>query len=72
LPPNWNKLGLSEDQKKKIIKIESDFNTQISDLKRKVEQLQSDRKAETLKVLTDDQKNKLKELAVGEKPPEKK
>jgi TolA-binding protein len=72
LPPNWNKIGLSEDQKKKIYKIEGDASAQINDLKKKIEQLQADSRTEMLKVLSDDQKTKLKELAVGEKPAEKK
>src|SRR5262245_22479218 len=71
LPPGWNKIGLTDDQKKQIYKVESDINTQINDLKKKIDQLQSEKKTAMLKVLTEDQKTKLKELAVGEKPQDK-
>jgi hypothetical protein len=72
LPPNWAKLGLSNDQKQDIYKIQLKYTTKIDKLKAEIEALKAEEDAERYKVLTEEQKKKLKEIKLGEKPADKK
>src|SRR5436305_14857619 len=55
LPPNYKKLGLSDDQVQKIYKIQNEYRAQIDQLQAKVKQLQKEEREEMAKVLTDAQ-----------------
>ena len=75
LPANWKKLGLTDEQTQKVYKVRADYGDQINTLKQRITQLQSDEKAELLKLLTDAQKARLKEIAtadIDKKPTEDK
>src|SRR5713101_1017971 len=66
LPANWKKLGLTDEQTQKVYKVRADYGDRINALKQKITQLQSDDKAELLKLLTDAQKARLKEIATAD------
>jgi peptidoglycan hydrolase CwlO-like protein len=68
LPPNWAKLGLTDAQKQQVYKIETDFRAQIEALQAQIKDLQAKEKAELDKVLTADQKKRLREI-LDEKVP---
>src|SRR3954469_3360336 len=65
LPANWKKLGLTDEQTQNIYKVRADYGVQINTLRQKIAQLQTDERAELLKLLTDAQKARLKELATA-------
>jgi Spy/CpxP family protein refolding chaperone len=62
LPPNFGKIGLSEEQKQRIYKIEADAREKIAELEKKISELKEKEKQDLLSVLTDEQKKKLKEI----------
>ncbi len=83
LPANYRQLGLTDDQKKQIYKVQSDFGAKIDDLEAQVKKLRHEEKQAMEKVLTDAQRQRLLEIikekaGVGDgktgdtKPPEKK
>lgn len=62
LPPNWGKLGLSEEQKQKIYQIQNKYNGEIARLDALVKELRSKRDMEMRAVLTEEQKKRLEEI----------
>ena len=62
LPPYWSKLGLSEDQRKKVFAIQGEYKDKIDALKKDISKLEDDEKRELSKVLTDPQRVELKKL----------
>jgi dsDNA-binding SOS-regulon protein len=62
LPANWNKLGLTDDQKAKVYDIQAKYRGKIDDLKKQIADLQEKEQKEALGVLTDAQKTRLKEI----------
>lgn len=62
LPANWGKLGLTDDQKQKVYKVQADFSQKIADLEKQIKDLKDTEKTEMAKVLTDAQRTRLKEL----------
>ncbi len=62
LPQNYGKLGLSDDQKKKIYSIQDDYGPRIAALKKQIEDLTKDEHTKVHDVLTEDQKKRLKEI----------
>jgi len=72
LPPNWGKLGLTDEQKQKVYKIQADYRDKIADLEKQIKDLEDKRKADMEKVLTDEQKKRLREILTGKAPEEKK
>src|SRR5580704_12479624 len=70
LPANWRKLGLTDDQVKKVYKIQTDYRTKIDTLTEQLKELKKKEMTEMETVLTDAQKARLKEIKLGE--PEKK
>jgi hypothetical protein len=70
LPPGWKKLGLSDDQAAKIKQISGDYRAKIDALEQQVKQLKEQELAEEVKVLTDAQKARLKEIAEEKIPGE--
>lgn len=71
LPPGYNKLGLTDKQKKQIYVIRAKYSAKIDELKQQITALQEQEKTATENVLTPAQKARLRELrpggAVGEK-----
>ena len=71
LPPNWGKLGLSEDQKQQVYKTKANYKTKKDELKKKLEELEDKENEELLKVLTDNQKAQLKKILTDKLDPPK-
>lgn len=65
LPPNWKKIGLSDDQVQTIYKIQGKYNEEIDKLEAKIKELKGTKDKEMKAVLSADQKKKLEELLVG-------
>lgn len=55
LPANYAKIGLSEDQKKKIYDVQNKFEAQIDTLEKQIVDLKAKQKAEVESVLTPEQ-----------------
>jgi hypothetical protein len=62
LPANWKKLGLTDDQVKKVYRIQTDYRGKIDELQEKINALKKQERTDMEKVLTDAQKARLKEL----------
>lgn len=69
LPAGWGKIGLTPDQKKKILAVRSTYVSKIEDLRKQIDQLKTEEYAEMYKLLNDDQKATLKKNA--DKDPDK-
>jgi hypothetical protein len=63
LPKNWRKLGLSDDQTKKAIRIRAKYAAQLQDLQKQIDELRRQERGELEKVLTEGQRARLKELS---------
>lgn len=62
LPPNFGKLGLSDEQKQKILKIDADYDAKIAELDAKIKELKAESKKKMYEILTEEQKKKYLEL----------
>src|SRR5438876_34730 len=71
LPANWKQLGLTKDQVQEVYKIQTKYTTEIDKLKAQIDKLKAEEKVELEKVLTEEQKKKLKDIRSGEKPTDK-
>jgi len=71
LPQHWKKLDLSKEQVGKIYSIQGTYKTKIKGLKDQIAALEKQEKGEMLKVLTDEQKEKLRQILLGESSPAK-
>jgi hypothetical protein len=72
LPVGWKKLELSKEQEVKIRGISADYSTKIKGLYKQIDDLRDQEKAAQVKVLTEDQKEKLRKLILGEATKDKK
>jgi hypothetical protein len=72
LPQGWKDLGLTAAQKEKVYEINAKFKARLDQLDEQEKAIRAEMKAEQFKVLTDDQKEKLKKLVTGEAVPDKK
>jgi hypothetical protein len=68
LRPNWKKLGLSDDQVQKIYKVQTDYRTKIDVLEQQIKDLRQQELTDQVKLLTDAQKARLKELGEFKDP----
>lgn len=71
LPANFKRLGLSEEQVQKVYKLRADTKAKINDLEKQIKKLREDEKEALEKILTPDQRKRLKELRTGEKTTDK-
>jgi hypothetical protein len=62
LPPNWKKIGLTDDQVKKIYTVQGEYHAKISALEEQIKALRAEQFKKEIEVLTDAQKARLKEL----------
>ncbi|MBX9624184.1 MAG: hypothetical protein K2X82_10280 [Gemmataceae bacterium] len=62
LPPNWGKIGLTDDQKQEVYKVQTKYNGEIEKLEGKIKELKTARDKEMRAVLTADQKKTLQDL----------
>src|SRR5581483_7887355 len=68
LPANWGKLGLTDEQKQKVYKVQSEYRDKIAELEKQVKDLKEKERTEMEKVLTDEQKKRLKDILTGKAP----
>jgi Spy/CpxP family protein refolding chaperone len=72
LPANWGKLGLSDEQKQKVYKVQADYKEKIADLEKQLKDAKAKEKQEMEAVLTDEQKKRLRDLLTSKAPDDKK
>src|SRR5437870_2083535 len=68
LPQGWGKIGLSDEQKKKIRATRAMFAAKIELLRQQIEQAKKDELVECAKFLTEDQKEALRKAAAAKLP----
>ncbi|MCZ2341987.1 MAG: hypothetical protein LC104_09355 [Bacteroidales bacterium] len=62
LPFYWKELGLTDEQRQKVYKINGDYNDQIESLELKIKELKAKRDKERLEVLSAEQKKRLEAI----------
>ena len=67
LPAYWKNIGISDDQKQNVYKIQSKYRSKIDEHQSEIAKLKTEEKKELEKVLTEDQKKKLVEAVTGSK-----
>ncbi|MBI3409760.1 MAG: hypothetical protein HY040_15575 [Planctomycetes bacterium] len=72
IPAGWKNLSLSKEQTTKIQGIDAKFKAKIRDLEDQIKDLKVQERSEMVKLLTVDQKDLLRKLAVGEDEPKEK
>ncbi len=72
LPQNWGKLGLTDEQKQKIYKVQTEYRDKIFDLEKQIKELRERERGEMEKVLSDEQKKRLREILSSKAPDDKK
>lgn len=72
LPAQWKKLGLTDEQIKKVYSIQTEYRGKVAELEEKVKDLKKQERTDLEKVLTDAQKARLKEILLEKAPTEKK
>jgi hypothetical protein len=65
LPPNYRQLGLSDEQRQNIYKIQNEYADKIEDLEKQIEKMKADRNKAYAKVLTKAQRDRLDEIQKG-------
>ena len=71
LPSGWKKLELTKDQEVKIRAISVDYQIKINALEKQIIMLKTARTRDQVKVLNEAQKEKLRNLLLGESGKEK-
>ena len=66
LPPGWKDLNLTAAQKEKVYEINAEFKKKIDDLNKQIKTLQQEHKKAQVAVLTDEQKEQLQKIVIGE------
>ena len=66
LPPGWKKLDLSKEQILKIYDVQGKYKARIRDLEKQIADLRGQEKTEMIAVLTNDQKEMLRKLTLGD------
>jgi hypothetical protein len=65
LPANYAKLGLSDEQKQKVYKIQADYKTKVEAIEKQLATLKTEQRTALEGVLTPAQKSKLREILLG-------
>jgi hypothetical protein len=68
LPQNWSKLGLSDEQKRRVYGIQAEFRVKVDELKQQIDDLKKKETQEMFKILTDAQKARLREILADKAP----
>jgi Spy/CpxP family protein refolding chaperone len=66
LPKYFKSLGLTDDQRQKVVKVHSAYAAKLATLKEQMEQLASEERGELNKILSDTQRIRLRELILKE------
>jgi Spy/CpxP family protein refolding chaperone len=72
LPQNWSKLGLNDEQKQKVYRVQNDYRPKIDELQKQITDLRDKERREMEAVLTDAQKARLREILTSKAPPDDK
>jgi hypothetical protein len=72
LPQGWSKLGLTEDQKEQVYKLNAEHKEAVDKLKEEIAKLDAQLVKKRLAVLNDEQRKKLREMVGGEPDPKDK
>lgn len=67
LPQHYRQLGLSEEQRQNIYKIQNEYADKIDDLQKKIDDMKAERNSKYLKALTKAQRDRLEEIKKGDK-----
>ena len=62
LPTYWSKLGLTAKQKQDVYKKQAEYRGRIDALRLQAKELEDKERGELLKLLTDDQRKRLREI----------
>lgn len=62
LPPYWKQLGLTDEQRLKVQKLNGRYGVEIDKLEQQIKDLKAKRDKERLEVLTADQKKRLEAI----------
>jgi Spy/CpxP family protein refolding chaperone len=65
LPQNYGKLGLSDDQKQQVYRIQAKYKAELDQLEAKIQEVKNTRDKELKSVLTAEQKKRLEEILLG-------
>ena len=71
MPAGWKTLGLTKEQTGEFAKIHNNYKSKITELQAKIEEFKVQERQEMVKLLTLDQKEKLKKLVIPEEAPPK-
>ena len=71
LPPGWNALMLSAEQRARVIAILADYRLKLEPLEKKIAALKTAEKQELLKVLTKEQREAYLRGSLGDDKPRK-
>ncbi len=71
LPVYYSRLGLSDEQKKKIQEIQGEYLPRIQELENQIKELRKKERVAVEEVLTDSQKVRLREILLEKAPPDK-
>ncbi len=73
LYPKWRELGLSDEQKQRVYKVQAEYRDKIEALEEQIKKLKREERTKAELVLTPAQKARLRELLGGEpsEPPVK-
>ena len=71
LPQGWKDLNLSAAQKEKVYETQAKYKAKIDALDEQKKVLKQEEKADLVKILTDDQRELLRKLTIGEGPKKK-
>jgi len=66
LPSSYGKIGLTDDQKQEIYKVQAKYKEEVKKLEDKIAEVRIEERKEINKVLTPDQRKKLAEVITGE------
>jgi hypothetical protein len=67
LPSHWGKIGLTDDQKQTIYKVQAKYDPEIDKLTAKIDELKATRDKEMKAVLSADQKKALEDAILHNK-----
>lgn len=65
LPMNWGKLGLTDEQKQSVYRIQARYAAEIEKLEAQIRELKAARDKELKGVLTPEQKKRLEDILLG-------
>jgi hypothetical protein len=72
LPANWGRIGLSDEQKQQIFKIQANYDDKVRPLEKQIRELKAKEKQAMEAVLNDEQKKLLKEIILKKADSDKK